>query len=163
MCIVRHKPRRSTQDHWYVVQIDLKETVKRRALQHGRYHANWWLPHFGDVKKRAVTDCRFWPEVHEFKGGFLGKLVQARPYRIEATVNNKAGWCRYEKALELDGGTLICGPFNFTTRTYGGIKENNHIPKYVWDTLRRRGGEMNLEVAHIDPHELPGVTNPKCP
>ena len=41
MCIVRHKPHRSTCDQWYVIQIDLQETVKRRALQHGRYHANW--------------------------------------------------------------------------------------------------------------------------
>jgi hypothetical protein len=64
-----------------MVEVDLEETNDRQARRLAEHHVKNHMRQFGDLEKRLVQNCRFWPVIRESKpdGNFEDIIVLHKP------------------------------------------------------------------------------------
>jgi hypothetical protein len=131
---------------WFLVQVDWDETVMARAKSKGRYHCRWYVRHHKDSATRLVSECRFWPEIHEFKpGGHFGALQLVKPSKAIEQLLEDRDWAWYQREINLFADHIV-GPFNFTTIN----KETHRIDPSVWNELRTKSNPSEVDLLSLD-------------
>ena len=137
-----NKPKKT----WYVVQVDWDETVMKEAKSFGRYHVRWYIRQHEDCKKKVVSKCRFWPEIHEMKTqDVLGAMKPMRPSKCIESVLARRDLFWYQRKINLFADYIV-GPFNFFTDG----KETHHIHPSIWNELRSKADPAEVDVLTID-------------
>lgn len=127
---------------WYVVQVDLDETVKQRARQLGEYHVRWFIPNQQEAVKTITKKCAYWPWIKELRpDGNFGATIACRPKKAEALLRKRPhsyGW--YQKGVNLMERGLY-GPFDFQAQY--------RIPKEAWDALESKAEDENVNIDNL--------------
>lgn len=127
---------------WYVVQVDLDESVEQKARSLGEYHVRWFIPNQQEATKTITKKCAYWPWVKELKpDGNFGATIACRPKKAEALLRKRPysyGW--YQKTINLvEQG--VYGPFDFEARY--------KIPEAAWTTLEAKADEEDIQIDNL--------------
>ena len=143
--IAQHVGDRPRKD-WFVVQVDWDETIESEAKSQGIYHVRWYVRHYIDANTKPVSQCRFWPEVHELmENDVLGAM---RPMRPSGTMDNKLhknNWAWYQQKIHLFADHVV-GPFDFVTIN----NKTHHISSTVWDLFRAQADPLQVDLLNLD-------------
>ena len=132
------------QPGWEIVQVDMEDDSWMKAKTTGKYHVKFWLRNAKDAKTKRVRECRYWPNIHEFKRDrrSLGPLCPIRPQVALETLRKKKGlYFWYQDTIMLEE-CLVVGPFNFIQGYY--------IPDTVWTLLITRAPSRNIYIEDIN-------------
>ena len=146
LCIIARHDGNRPKKSWYVVQVDWNETSMADAESRGRYHVCWYIRHYKDAEEMKVSECRFWPEIHQVRAdGELGPMKVVRPGKCSPAMlkRMKSEW--YQQEINLFNECIV-GPFDFTTID----KHTHRIGDAVWEELRRRANPDEVEVSLLD-------------
>jgi hypothetical protein len=129
---------------WHIVQVNLSETNEEDARRYGKYHVNFWIRSYNDSIKRKMRDCRYWPNIHEYKddGKTMGPIVPIRPSKVNAVLwgqPNRYMW--YQDTINLDRSRVV-GPFDFG--------RDHTIPDHAWKALKAQANSRKIYVKNLD-------------
>ena len=143
--IAEHSGNRPKKD-WFIVQVDWDETVMTKAKSKGLYHCRWYIRHHKDCTSRRISECRFWPEIHEFMpGGYLGAIQLVKPSKAIDQVLEEKDWAWYQREINLFTDHIV-GPFDFATIN----KETHRISSSVWNELRTKVNSSEVDLLSLD-------------
>ena len=143
--------RRSIAKHvkkkdWFIIQVDWDETVPTEAKLNGIYHVRWYVRCYDDASKKLVSQCRFWPEVHELmENDVLGAMQVVRPSSLIDRKLQKNKWVWYQQKINLFADHIV-GPFDFVTIN----NKTHHISQMTWDQFRARADPLQVDLLNLD-------------
>ena len=138
---VGDKPRKD----WFIVQVDWDETIEDEAKTKGLYHVRWFMRHYIDASRRIVSECRFWPEVHELlPNDVLGAIQVVRPSERIEQVLMKKKWVWYQQKMNLFVEHIV-GPFNFSIIN----REPNRVDPTIWNQLRMKASPTEVDLSNL--------------
>jgi len=99
---------------WYLVQVDIEETKRKRAQQIGEYHVRWMIKNDPQAKTKKTRHCAFWPLIRELlPNGYFGAIVMFRPQKALPILEKKPyKYAWYQREINL-AELRLHGPFNF--------------------------------------------------
>jgi hypothetical protein len=119
---------------WFLVQVDLEETDENQAKRSGIYHCKWYIRNVDDSRKVKTRFARFWPEIHEFRQGVLGKMIAIRPDKVPRFIEQRSKeYAWYQDKVDLAKDSLV-GPFDFMPITRQQPRQNC-IDEVYWNEL----------------------------
>lgn len=139
--IIQVKTDEHAKKDWFVVQVVWDGTSETQARNTGVYHVRWYACNISDSKSRVVTNCRFWPEIHQSDSDGRPKKHMVVPPAKTERVLKKSGHGWYQKKINLLTDALV-GPFDFARIN----SESHRILPQTWSSLRQEANpkEVNL-------------------
>ena len=125
----------STQDKWYLVQVDMDHLGPVLIRNYGLCHCQWYIRQYEDCKKYPTMKCQFWPEIRtKDQGGTLGEMLSVRTSKVHKLLQNNQTYMWYQDDISLAEHRLV-GPLQFGTTGRNKLKYTNMIDE-------KRGKEL---------------------
>jgi hypothetical protein len=129
---------------WYPVQVDDQETNWRQAKDEGIYYVRFFIRALADSRRLKVRDCKYWPELHEFKcdGVTMGPMIPTKPPKVGKLLleqPHKVMW--YQDTINLFVHKIV-GPLDFADN-------EQNVPQHVFDVLMEKAPDFKVYVGDV--------------
>ena len=142
---IKHQAKSTSQERWFLVQVDMEESDPIVERQLGVYRVRWWIRHASNSKECLQCNCRYWLEIHEMANRELGAIMVIQPQQVEQLLTEQANhYAWYQLDVNL-AENAITGPFDFTPVG----NENHHIAQAQW-----QGMQTQARILQVDVHDV---------